>query len=81
MLKKLNNLKNETNANKSSLNPSFKSKIMKYYPLKLLFITFFILGCNPPTINDKSIIQKINSLDMDIYSDEGSKIYSINEKC
>ena len=46
-----------------------------YKPIILL--SFFILGCNPPTINDKSIIQKINSLDMDIYSDQGSKIYSI----
>ncbi len=46
-----------------------------YKPIILL--SFFILGCNSPTINEKSIIQKINSLDMDIYSDEGSKIYSI----
>ena len=44
---------------------------------KIILLSFFILGCNSPTINDKSIIQKINSLDMDIYSDEGSKIYSI----
>ena len=44
---------------------------------KIILLSFFILGCKPPSINDKSIIQTINSLDMDIYSNEGNRIYSI----
>ena len=37
----------------------------------------FILGCNPNLIEENTIIQKIDSLDMNIFSKRGDKIYSI----
>ena len=37
-----------------------------------------MLGCAPNVIEDYKVIQKINSLDMNIYSQSGEKIYSIN---
>ena len=36
-----------------------------------------MLGCIPNVIDEKKIIQNINSLDMDIFSKRGDKIYSI----
>ena len=43
----------------------------------IIFLPFFILGCAPNVIEDNKVIQKINSLDMNIFSNEGDKIYSI----
>ena len=43
----------------------------------IIFIPLVILGCTPNVIEEKKVIQKINSLDMNIYSKEGEKIYSI----
>jgi LPS export ABC transporter protein LptC len=46
------------------------------YRLIIIF-PFFILGCAPNVIDEKKVIQKINSLDMNIFSKNGEKIYSI----
>ena len=43
----------------------------------IIFIPLVILGCTPSVIEEKKVIQKINSLDMNIFSKEGEKIYSI----
>ena len=48
-------------------------KIYKF----LFFIPFFISGCSANVIEDNNIIQKIDSLDMNIFSKQGEKIYSI----
>ena len=37
----------------------------------------FILGCAPNVIEENKVIQKIESLDMNIFSKNGDKIYSI----
>ena len=44
----------------------------------IIFIPFFFLGCAPNVIEENKVIQKINSLDMNIYSNNGDKIYSIS---
>ena len=45
---------------------------------KLIFLLFFLLlGCNSRKIEGIKILQKIENLDMNIYSKEGDKIYSI----
>ena len=36
-----------------------------------------MLGCAPNVINENKVIQKIDSLDMTIFSKSGDKIYSI----
>ena len=36
-----------------------------------------MLGCAPNVINENKVIQKIDSLDMTIFSKNGDKIYSI----
>ena len=36
-----------------------------------------MLGCAPNVIDENKVIQKINSLDMNIFSKNGDKIYSI----
>ena len=36
-----------------------------------------MLGCSTNVIDENKVLQKINSLDMDIFSNEGIKIYSI----
>ena len=36
-----------------------------------------MLGCSPNLINENKVIQKIDSLDMNIFSNRGDKIYSI----
>jgi len=36
-----------------------------------------MLGCAPNVIDEKKVIQKIDSLDMNIFSKKGDKIYSI----
>ena len=47
---------------------------------KIIFcFQFFILGCVPKAIEDnKEILKKIESLNMNIFSNEGEKIYSIS---
>ena len=43
----------------------------------IIFLPFFILGCAPSVIDENKVIQKIDSLDMTIFSKSGNKIYSI----
>ena len=44
----------------------------------LFFIPYLIFGCKYQQIDKNIILQKINSLDMNIYSSQGEKIYTIN---
>ena len=44
----------------------------------IIFLPFFILGCAPNLIEENKVIQKIESLDMKIFSKDGDKIYSIS---
>ena len=41
------------------------------------FLPFVILGCTPNVVEENRVIQKINSLDMNVFSKTGDKIYSI----
>ena len=41
------------------------------------FFPFIIFGCAPNVVEEKRVIQKINSLDMNVFSKTGDKIYSI----
>ena len=43
----------------------------------IIFLSFFILGCSQNIIKENNVIQKIDTLDMNIFSKEGEKIYSI----
>ena len=43
----------------------------------IIFLPFIILGCAPNVIKENKVIQKIDSLDMNIFSKSGDKIYSI----
>ena len=43
----------------------------------IIFFTLFMLGCAPSVIDENKVIQKIDSLDMTIFSKSGDKIYSI----
>ncbi len=43
----------------------------------IIFLQFFILGCAPNVIDGNKVIQKIDSLDMNIFSKRGDKMYSI----
>ena len=43
----------------------------------IIFLTLFMLGCAPTVIDKNKVIQKIDSLDMTIFSKSGEKIYSI----
>ena len=43
----------------------------------IIFLPFFFLGCTPNVIEENKVIQKIESLDMTIFSKSGDKIYSI----
>ena len=43
----------------------------------IIFLPFVILGCTPIVTDENKIIQKINSLDMNIFSKNGEKVYSI----
>ena len=43
----------------------------------IIFLTFVVLGCAPNVSEGNKVIQKINSLDMNIFSNKGDKIYSI----
>ena len=44
----------------------------------IILLPVFILGCAPNSIKENQIIQKIDSLDMNIFSKRGDKIYSIS---
>ena len=46
----------------------------------IIFLPLFILGCAPNVIDDNKLIQKINNLDMTIFSKSGEKIYSITSQ-
>ena len=43
----------------------------------IIFLPFLLLGCSPNVIEDNKLVQKIESLDMNIFSKMGDKIYSI----
>ena len=43
----------------------------------IIFLPLFILGCAPNVIDENKVIQKINSLNMTIFSKKGDKLYSI----
>ena len=43
----------------------------------IIFLPLFILGCVPNVIDENKVKQKIESLDMTIFSKSGDKIYSI----
>ena len=44
----------------------------------IIFLPLFMLGCAPTNVIDENkVIQKIESLDMTIFSKSGDKIYSI----
>ena len=44
---------------------------------RLFFLLFFLIGCTPNVIEEKKLVQKIESLNMNIFSKKGDKIYSI----
>ena len=44
----------------------------------ILLLPIFLLGCKPVKIPENILIQKIDNLDMNIYSNNGEKIYAIN---
>ena len=48
----------------------------KIYRL-LIFLPVVMLGCAPNIIKENKVIQKINSLDMNIFSNSGDKLYTI----
>ena len=43
----------------------------------IIFIPLFMLGCAPNVIDESKVKQKIDSLDMTIFSKSGNKIYTI----
>ena len=43
----------------------------------IIFLSVFIFGCTPNIIYEKKVIQKIDDLNMNIFSKKGEKIYSI----
>ena len=43
----------------------------------IISLPFFILGCAPNVIDENKLIQKINSLDMNIFSKSGNKLYTV----
>ena len=43
----------------------------------IIFLPLFMLGCTPNVIDENKVLQKIDSLDMTIFSKSGDKIYSI----
>ena len=44
----------------------------------IIFIPLFMLGCAPNVIDENKVIQKIENLDMTIFSKSGDNIYSIS---
>ena len=45
----------------------------------IIFLSFFIFGCTPGLIEENKLSQKIDRLDMNIFSNTGDKIYSIKK--
>ena len=43
----------------------------------IIFLPILITGCSQNVIEENKVIQKIDSLDMNIFSNEGEKIYSV----
>ena len=43
----------------------------------IICLPVFILGCSLNKIKENKITQKIDNLDMDVFSNKGDKIYSI----
>ena len=43
----------------------------------IISLPLFILGCTPNVFDENKLIQKINSLDMNIFSKSGNKLYTI----
>ena len=43
----------------------------------IIFIPFLLLGCTPNNIEENKSVQNIESLDMNIFSKKGDRIYSI----
>ena len=43
----------------------------------IIFLPFVILGCTQNVIEEKKVVQKIDNLNMNIFSKKGDKIYSI----
>ena len=43
----------------------------------IIFLPLFMIGCAPKVIDENKVIQKIESLDMTIFSKSGDKIFSI----
>ncbi len=43
----------------------------------IIFLPFIMLGCAPNVIDENKVIQKMDNLDMNIFSKTGVKIYSI----
>ena len=43
----------------------------------IIFLPLFIIGCAPNVIDENKVIQKIESLNMTIFSKSGDKLYSI----
>ena len=48
----------------------------KFYKI-LILVPYLILGCKYKPIDEKILLQRIDSLDMNIYSGQGEKIYTI----
>ena len=46
----------------------------------IIFLPFFMLGCAPNIIDKNKVVQKIDNLDMNIFSKRGEKIYSITSQ-
>ena len=44
----------------------------------VIFLVFFNVGCVPNIIQEKDAAKEINSLDLNIFSKNGDKKYSIN---
>ena len=44
----------------------------------IIFLSVFIIGCKPDVMEVDKVVQKIDSLDMNIFSNRGTKIYSIS---
>ena len=43
----------------------------------IIFFTLFMIGCAPNVIDENKVKQKIDILDMTVFSESGDKIYSI----
>ena len=46
----------------------------------IIFFPLFMIGCAPNLIDQNKVIQKIDSLDMTIFSEKGTKLYSITSQ-